>query len=137
MAVKKASAKPKKPVNKVIKEPIKEKDRKINNEIRRLTSIFKDIEKNKRLPSKGLIEEASFMKATLEELKAAIDINGPIDEMSQGDYTILREHPALKAYNTMVQRYTTVIKQLSDLLPKEIIREISDGFDEFVGGRSD
>lgn len=137
MAVKKASAKPKKPVNKVIKEPIKEKDRKINNEIRRLTSIFKDIEKNKRLTSKGLIEEASFMKATLEELKAAIDINGPIDEMSQGDYTILREHPALKAYNTMVQRYTTVIKQLSDLLPKEIIREISDGFDEFVGGRSD
>jgi hypothetical protein len=137
VAVKKASAKPKKPVNKVIKEPIKEKDRKINNEIRRLTSIFKDIEKNKRLTSKGLIEEASFMKATLEELKAAIDINGPIDEMSQGDYTILREHPALKAYNTMVQRYTTVIKQLSDLLPKEIIREISDGFDEFVGGRSD
>lgn len=137
MAVKKASAKPKKTVNKVIKEPIKEKDRKINNEIRRLTSIFKDIEKNKRLTSKGLIEEASFMKATLEELKAAIDINGPIDEMSQGDYTILREHPALKAYNTMVQRYTTVIKQLSDLLPKEIIREISDGFDEFVGGRSD
>lgn len=137
MAVKKASTKPKKPVNKVIKEPIKEKDRKINNEIRRLTSIFKDIEKNKRLTSKGLIEEASFMKATLEELKAAIDINGPIDEMSQGDYTILREHPALKAYNTMVQRYTTVIKQLSDLLPKEIIREISDGFDEFVGGRSD
>lgn len=137
MSAKKASTKPKIVTNKVKKEPIKEKDRKINNEIRRLTSIFKDIEKNKRLTSKGLIEEASFMKATLEELKAAIDINGPIDEMSQGDYTILREHPALKAYNTMVQRYTTVIKQLSDLLPKEIIREISDGFDEFVGGRSD
>ena len=77
------------------------------------------------------------MKATLKELKASIDENGPIDEMQQGDYSILREHPALKAYNTMVQRYTTVIKELINSLPKEQIKELSDGFDEFVGDRSD
>ena len=137
MATKKASTKPKKTIVRQPKELIKEKDKKINNEIRRLTGIFKDIEKNKRLTSKGLIEEAAYMKATLVELKASIDENGPIDEMQQGEYSILREHPALKAYNSMVQRYTTVIKQLSDLLPKELPKEVSDGFDEFVGGRSD
>ena len=119
------------------KQPEKEKERNINNEIRRLTNIFKDIEKNKRLSTKGLIEEAAYMKATLKELKESIDKSGPIDKMQQGDYSILREHPALKAYNTMVQRYTAVIKQLSDLIPKEAAKEASDGFDEFVGGRSD
>ena len=56
MATKKASTKPKKTIVRQPKEPIKEKDKKINNEIRRLTGIFKDIEKNKRLTSKGLIE---------------------------------------------------------------------------------
>ena len=113
------------------------KEKMIKNEIVRLTRIFKKIEKNKRLTTKGLIEEAAYMKATLKELKASIDESGPIDEMQQGEYSILREHPALKAYNTMVQRYTTVIKELTNLLPKEQIKELSDGFDEFVGDRSD
>lgn len=113
------------------------KDRQIKNEIIRLTKIFKDIDKNKKLSSKGLIEEAAYMKATLKELKAFIDGNGAIDEMQQGSYTILRENPALKSYNTMIQRYTTVIKELINLLPKDIQKETSDGFDEFVGGRLD
>lgn len=113
------------------------KEKMIKNEIVRLTRIFKEIEKNKRLTTKGLIEEAAYMKATLKELKASIDESGPIDKMQQGEYSILREHPALKAYNTMVQRYTTVIKELTNLLPKEQIKELSDGFDEFVGDRSD
>lgn len=115
----------------------KTKEKMIKNEIVRLTRVFKEIEKNKRLTTKGLIEEAAYMKATLKELKASIDESGPIDEMQQGEYSILREHPALKAYNTMVQRYTTVIKELTNLLPKEQIKELSDGFDEFVGDRSD
>lgn len=115
----------------------KTKEKMIKNEIVRLTRVFKEIEKNKRLTTKGLIEEAAYMKATLKELKASIDESGPIDEMQQGEYSILREHPALKAYNTTVQRYTTVIKELTNLLPKEQIKELSDGFDEFVGDRSD
>ncbi len=113
------------------------KDRQVSNEIKRLTRIFKDVEKPKRLISKGLIEEVAYMKVTLKELKKEVDKNGPIDVMPQGEYSIIREHPALKAYNTMVQRYSSVIKDLSNLLPKEEQKEILDGFDEFVGGRRD
>ncbi len=115
------------------KSKIKGKDRLVNNEIARLTRLFKDIESNRRLTAKGLIEEAAFMKITLQELKKEIDKEGPIDEMQQGDYSILREHPALKAYNTMVQRYTNIINQLTNLHPKEEIKkEVDDGFDDFV-----
>ena len=105
----------------------------VNREINRLTNLFKDVDANKRLTAKGLIEEASFMKATLQELKEMIDEQGPIDEMPQGEYSILREHPALKSYNTMVQRYTNIINQLTSLHPKEEIKkEVDDGFDSFV-----
>lgn len=111
----------------------KDKDRLVNNEIKRLSGLFKDIESNKRLTAKGLIEEAAFMRITLQELKVEIDKDGPIDEMQQGDYSILREHPALKAYNTMVQRYTNIIDKLTNLHPKtEIKKEVDDGFDDFV-----
>ena len=110
-----------------------DKETLVNREIRRLTNLFKDIDSNKRLTAKGLIEEASFMKATLQELKVMIDESGPIDEMPQGEYSILREHPALKSYNTMVQRYTNIINQLTNLHPKEEVkREVDDGFESFV-----
>ena len=113
-----------------------DKDRLVNNEIKRLTNLFKDIERNRRLTAKGLIEEASYMKITLTELKKEIDKSGPIDEMSQGEYSILREHPALKAYNTMVQRYTNIIDKLTNLHPKEETRkEVDDGFDSFIASK--
>ena len=112
------------------------KDTLVNREINRLTPLFKDIERNKRLTAKGLIEEVAFMKITLQELKVEIDKEGPIDEMPQGEYSILREHPALKSYNMVVQRYTGAIKQLIDLLPKEEIKkEADDGFDDFLKKR--
>lgn len=113
------------------------KNKIIKNEVLRLNNIFKDIDKNKKLSSKGLIEEAAYMKATLKELKFFVDSNGVIDEMPQGEYSILRENPALKSYNTMIQRYTTIIKELINLLPKEQVKEVSDGFEDFVGGRLD
>lgn len=114
------------------------KDALVNREINRLTNLFKDIERNKRLTAKGLIEEAAFMRITLKELKREIDKNGPIDEMSQGDYSILREHPALKSYNTMVQRYTNIVDKLTNLHPKEVkVVEEDDGFANFINSRAD
>ena len=56
-----------------------DKDTLVNREINRLTPLFKDIERNKRLTAKGLIEEVAFMKITLQELKVEIDKEGPID----------------------------------------------------------
>lgn len=113
------------------------KDTLIKREVTRLTNLFKDIEKNRRLSTNGLINEAAFMKITLQELKDEIDKAGPIDEMPQGEYSILREHPALKSYNTMVQRYAAILKQLTDLLPKEVKVVEEDVFGEFINSRAD
>ena len=115
-----------------------DKDTLVNREINRLTKLFQDIDRNKRLTAKGLIEEAAYMRVTSVELKEEIDKHGPIDEMPQGDYSILREHPALKAYNTMVQRYTNIIDKLTNLHPKEAkVVEEDDGFADFINSRAD
>lgn len=109
----------------------------IDAEINRLTKIFKDIELSaaKQRVIKGLIEEAAFMKITIEDLKDVINTDGPIDEMQQGDYTIMRQSPAVQTYNSMIQRYTTLFKELLNLLPKEVEKEEADGFEDFVSKR--
>lgn len=104
----------------------------IKREVNRLTKLFVEVEQKRRLASKGLIEEAAFMRVTLGELKNQINAEGPIDEMQQGEYSILREHPALRSYNTTLQRYSGVIKQLTDLLPKEQQKPMEDEFDDFL-----
>ena len=109
----------------------------VSNETKRLSLIFKEVDSKKLRTVKGLIEEASFMKATLTELKEIIQVEGVIDEMSQGDYSIMREHPALKSYNATIQRYTTVTEKLLNLLPKDVPKTSDDvtEFFDFINKR--
>ncbi|PHV69770.1 hypothetical protein CS063_13710 [Sporanaerobium hydrogeniformans] len=106
----------------------------ISKENKRLTKIFKDIDPKKKQTVQGLIEEAAFMRGTMNALKEDLLEEGPIDEMCQGEYTILREHPSAKLYNTTIQRYTAIIDKLTNLLPKDVPKNTDDGFDGFMGG---
>lgn len=108
------------------------KEDRIKREKKRLDRIYRDLEGKKKKVAEGLIQEVAYMRATLEDLRKMIDLYGPVDELQQGDYTVLREHPAMKTYSTLIQRYTTAIKQLTDLLPKEAVKEEDDGFEAFV-----
>ncbi len=107
----------------------------IKQEIARLNGIFAEIDVRRKDIVEGLIEDAAFMRVTLTNLKNQVNEDGAIDEMCQGEYSILREHPAAKMYNTMIQRYAGVIKQLTDLFPKEVPKELEDDFDKFIGER--
>lgn len=113
-----------------------DKDRLIKNEVKRLTELLSSMEKSRRLTTNGLIVEAAYMKATLQEFKNEIDRSGVVDIMPQGEYSIVRANPTLKAYNTMVQRYAAILLQLTNLLPKEIKEDDPlDEFDRFVQSR--
>jgi len=94
-----------------------------------------ELDKNKLSTAEGLIQEAAFMRVTLQDLKNDINSNGAIDEMPQGDYSIMRESPSVKTYNTMVQRYATVCKEIFSLLPKDKPKPEDDEFESFVNNR--
>jgi hypothetical protein len=94
-----------------------EKQKAINKEMRKLRRLFKLLPKDKRQAADGLIQEAAFMRVTLEETRYIIDRQGIIEAFEQGAQRFLREHPATKVYNTMINRYAAVCKQLFDMLP--------------------
>ena len=93
------------------------RDEKIFHEEKRLEKILKDVPKQQIALCRRLIERAAFMLVTLMDYEREITKNGVITEMPQGEYTIQRENPAAKGYNTMVKNYQAVIRQLTDLLP--------------------
>lgn len=99
-------------------------------DIKDLRKVFEAINDEKSKLALSLLDKAEFLEETLQELKARVKLDGVVTEMCQGDYTIERENPALKSYNTTVKNYTSVIKQLNDMLPtKEIVND--DGFEKF------
>lgn len=94
-----------------------EKDRQTKKEMLKLRRLFKNLPPDKKKATEGLIQEAAFMKVTLEEARYVIDQEGILETFEQGSQKFLREHPATKVYNTMIQRYATVCKQLFDMIP--------------------
>src|SRR5690606_25953967 len=96
---------------------LEQKEQATKRELERLRKVFRDLPEDKRRVADGLIKEAAFMRATLEETRVIIDREGVIERFEQGSQRFLREHPATKVYAALVNRYTAVIKQLMDQLP--------------------
>jgi len=109
--------------------------RAISAEVARLSALFEGLEGRKKDVVEGLIQECAFMRVQLEELKIKLLKEGFMITMPQGKYEIQVESPYSRAYNTMLQRYTTAIAKLAEQLPKEVAGLIDDGFDDFVDDR--
>ena len=68
-----------------------------------------------------LLDEIMFMQVTLDDLKKVVGEKGVVTKMCQGKYDIERANPALNQYNTLIKNYSSCIKQLNELLPKDMI----------------
>lgn len=102
---------------------------------RELNKISKSLTDDKKIVAKNIIAELSFIAETLEDLKAKISESGTVELFEQGKQKFYREAPALKSYNTTVQRYSLLYKQLIDLLPKDAQKPNGDGeLFEFING---
>lgn len=116
----------------------KTKEQRINAEKLRLTRIYKEVPKEHKGIIDGLIKRAAFMRVTLEDMEADLDENGFVELFTQSEKTepYERERPVARLYNTMNKNYQSIIKQLSDLVPKQDkTAEVDDGFDDFVAVR--
>lgn len=77
-----------------------------------------------------LLEELEFMKETMEELKATVQLHGATYIFRQGEQEYLKENPAMKSYNATVPKYNAIMKQLLSLMPEQTNEK--DAFLEFV-----
>ena len=87
-------------------------------DIGKLDTILKLVPEDRKPIAENLIKEIRFMAKTLDELKTTVEELGAVDHFENGKQKFIRENPALKAYNTTIQRYSLLYKQLADLLPK-------------------
>lgn len=98
-----------------------DKEKLIKKEIAQLNKIFADIPSDQAKMVEGLIQNAAFMRITLEELQREVIENGAVIQCQSGNgFDTIKDNPAQKAYTTMVARYTQIINQLQTFLPKQV-----------------
>lgn len=116
------------------------KEERIKKEISRLNKIYKDIDDKRKATVEGIIQRAAHQRIALEDFEVDLETNGYTEPFSQGDQEPYdRKRPIADLYNTMNTSYQKAIKQLTDLLPKELpkTKNDDDGFDDFVNSRED
>jgi len=109
--------------------------RKKSKELNKLKKIFKNIEPDKQKTVERLIENAAFMAESLDELQEIIREKGFTEEYQNGANQFgVKKCSEVEIYNTMIKNYSSVIKQLVDLLPQG---EASGGDEllDFISGR--
>lgn len=89
-----------------------------SNELRKLKRIFKNIPKDKKNLVQKLIDSAAFMTVELTKLENHITVNGVSEVYQNGENQYgTKLSTEASAYNTMIKNYTSIIKQLCELLP--------------------
>ena len=92
-------------------------DKARSKDLRELKKILKLVPQDRKSIAEKLIQRITFMAGVLDDLQEHIREHGTTDHFKQGVQEFDRESPALKSYNTTIQRYSLLYKQLVDLLP--------------------
>ena len=78
------------------------------------------------------------MAASLYELRKIINDKGYTEEYQNGaNQKGTKKRSEVETYIQLSKNYMAIVKQLTDLLPKQAPVEKDDGFETFVGGRDD
>jgi len=108
----------------------KQKQAFVTSEKTRLNNLFRSISDDRKKAINPLIDELAFMCAELKDLKQQIYRDGTVEKYKNGANQYgKKKSAAVEVYNAMIKNYTTITKQLSDLLPKGD-DEFDDGFDD-------
>ena len=100
--------------------PMKSKEARIKDELNRISAFFEDADGNQRAIVTPLIQNAAFMKVTLEDLQEIINAEGVTDEYQNGaNQRGIKQSATLQSYNSLIKNYASVIKALSQIVPPE------------------
>lgn len=99
---------------------VKNKEKKIKNEIKRLNELFGNMPKSTMDKVQSLIQNAAFMTIVLDELQKIINQKGVVEEYQNGaNQKGFKKTVEVEIYNVMVKNQIAIFKQLSELMPME------------------
>ncbi len=108
-------------------------DERIEFQRKKLNRQFSSLDKKTKNIVTPLIQNAAFMIVTLEELQIKISQEGITIKYQNGaNQWGKKKSPEAEMYNTMVKNLTSIIKQLTELVPKDIGVPKNDDFDDFL-----
>ena len=94
------------------------KEKRISDELERISLFFEEADANQRALVTPLLQNAAFMKVTLEDLQEKINEDGVTEVYQNGaNQQGVKQSATLQSYNALIKNYTSVIKALSNLLP--------------------
>ncbi len=95
-------------------------DIRIKEEYERINCFFEDLKENEKNIIMPLIQNAAFMRVTLDDLQEIIANQGPVEQYMNGANQYgMKQSAALQSYNALVKNYAAIIKTLFGLLPPE------------------
>lgn len=107
-------------------------DEKIEFQRKKLKRQFSQLDSKTKNIVSPLIDNAAFMTVTLEKLQKSITEEGIVIEYQNGaNQWGKKKSPEAEMYNTMIKNLSTVTKQLTELVPRDIGSQ-DDGFDGFL-----
>jgi hypothetical protein len=115
------------------------KEDRIKAERAKLNAIYSKLENKTKKSVSSLVDEAAFMAASLFDLREIINEKGYTEEYQNGENQRgTKKCSEVEIYIQLSKNYMAIIKQLTDLLPKDAMtKPKGDGFDAFVNGRVD
>jgi len=93
----------------------------MDRELARLVELFSPLPANERTFIQPLLENAAFMRVTLDELQIKIRLEGATDEYQNGaNQCGVKISAAIQAYNQLMKTYHTLMDKLMAKLPQEV-----------------
>ncbi len=65
---------------------------------------------------KRYVQELIFLEGLLEELRADIEMNGPVELFEQGSQIMRRANPSVAQYNACMRTYRGLVNKIDELL---------------------
>ena len=99
---------------------MEDKEQRVQEEYNRLLELFSKAPAGQLRLALPLIQNAAFMKITLDDLQKSINADGCSEEYMNGANQYGKKASAdLQAYNSLIKNYNTVTERLGKLLPPE------------------
>ena len=92
----------------------------IKKELKKIKSIYKDLDLKRKKNAESLMNSAAFMAVSMMELEHIINLKGYTEEYQNGanQKGIKKVQMRLKSIITWQKNYLSYVKQLDDMLQK-------------------
>lgn len=109
------------------------KQERIQIKIEELKNIFLVLDVNTQTIVEPMISKAAFMSITIDDLQDVINQTGVVEEYHNGATQHgLKKSSHVEVHLAMMKNYASIMKQLTDLLPKEQVKTADDTLLAFI-----